>query len=69
MHSFNGAYNMAHPEIEALSDHEQSLRSAMQPVSFDRNLNQSWNFKPGIKLVTAVLRNPSVIYRNPTCLI
>jgi ATP-dependent DNA helicase RecG len=30
--SFNGAYNMAHPEIEILSEHEQSLRSAMQPV-------------------------------------
>jgi ATP-dependent DNA helicase RecG len=23
---------MAHPEIEAMSEHEQSLRSAMQPV-------------------------------------
>jgi len=30
--SFNGMYNMAHPEIELLSEHEQSLRSAMQPV-------------------------------------
>jgi ATP-dependent DNA helicase RecG len=30
--SFNGAYNMAHPEIEPMSEHEQSLRSAMQPV-------------------------------------
>jgi ATP-dependent DNA helicase RecG len=30
--SFNGAYNMAHPEIELLSEHEKSLRSAMQPV-------------------------------------
>jgi ATP-dependent DNA helicase RecG len=30
--SFNGTYNMAHPEIELLSEHEQSLRSAMQPV-------------------------------------
>jgi ATP-dependent DNA helicase RecG len=30
--SFNGMYNMAHPEIEMLSEHEQSLRSAMQPV-------------------------------------
>ncbi|NGY38784.1 ATP-dependent DNA helicase RecG [Flavobacterium sp. XN-5] len=30
--SFNGAYNMAHPEIEAMSEHEQSLRSAMQAV-------------------------------------
>lgn len=30
--SFNGAYNMAHPEIEAMSEREQSLRSAMQPV-------------------------------------
>ncbi len=30
--SFNGLFNMAHPEIEMLSEHEQSLRSAMQPV-------------------------------------
>ncbi|TDE02613.1 ATP-dependent DNA helicase RecG [Flavobacterium hiemivividum] len=30
--SFNGAYNMAHPEIEAMSEHEKSLRSAMQAV-------------------------------------
>jgi len=30
--SFNGLFNMAHPEIELLKEHEQSLRSAMQPV-------------------------------------
>ncbi len=30
--SFNGVFNMAHPEMELLSDHEQSLRSAMQPI-------------------------------------
>ena len=30
--SFNGAYNMPHPDIELLSEHEKSLRSAMQPV-------------------------------------
>ena len=30
--SFNGTYNMAHPEIELMAEHEQSLRSAMQPV-------------------------------------
>ncbi|MFQ3173774.1 MAG: ATP-dependent DNA helicase RecG [Flavobacterium sp.] len=30
--SFSGIYNMSHPEIELLSEHEQSLRSAMQPV-------------------------------------
>lgn len=30
--SFNGVYNMAHPEIELMAEHEQSLRSAMQPV-------------------------------------
>lgn len=30
--SFNGVFNLAHPEIELLSEHEQSLRSAMQPV-------------------------------------
>ena len=30
--SFNGMYNMAHPEIELLAEHEKSLRSAMQAV-------------------------------------
>ena len=30
--SFNGLFNMAHPEIELLTEHEKSLRSAMQPV-------------------------------------
>jgi len=30
--SFNGVFNMAHPEMELLADHEKSLRSAMQPI-------------------------------------
>jgi len=30
--AFNGVFNMAHPEIELLKEHEQSLRSALQPV-------------------------------------
>ena len=30
--SFGNTFNMAHPEIELMSEHEQSLRSAMQPV-------------------------------------
>lgn len=30
--SFNGMYNMAHPEIELWAEHEKSLRSAMQAV-------------------------------------
>jgi ATP-dependent DNA helicase RecG len=30
--SFGNTFNMAHPEIELLAEHEQSLRSAMQPV-------------------------------------
>src|SRR5690606_9876645 len=29
---FNGVFNMPHPEMELLAEHEQSLRSAMQPV-------------------------------------
>ncbi|HEY0045101.1 MAG TPA: ATP-dependent DNA helicase RecG [Flavobacterium sp.] len=29
---FNGLFSMAHPEMELLSEHEKSLRSAMQPV-------------------------------------
>ncbi len=30
--NFNGQYSMAHPEMELQSEHENSLRSAMQPV-------------------------------------
>lgn len=30
--AFNGVFNMAHPEMELLAEHEQSLRSAMQPI-------------------------------------
>jgi ATP-dependent DNA helicase RecG len=30
--SFNGSYNMAHPEMELFTEHEKSLRSALQPV-------------------------------------
>jgi ATP-dependent DNA helicase RecG len=30
--SFGNIFNMAHPEIELMTEHEQSLRSAMQPV-------------------------------------
>jgi ATP-dependent DNA helicase RecG len=30
--SFNGQFTMAHPEMELLNEHEQSLRSALQPV-------------------------------------
>ena len=29
---FNGTFNMPHPELELLEDHEKSLRSAMQPI-------------------------------------
>ena len=30
--AFNNTYSFSHPEIELLSEHEKSLRSAMQPV-------------------------------------
>ena len=30
--SFGNSFNMAHPEIELMTEHEKSLRSAMQPV-------------------------------------
>lgn len=30
--SFNGTFNMAHPEMELLSEHQKSLRSAMQAI-------------------------------------
>lgn len=30
--AFGSTFNMAHPEMELLAEHEQSLRSAMQPI-------------------------------------
>ncbi|WP_299385908.1 ATP-dependent DNA helicase RecG [uncultured Lacinutrix sp.] len=30
--NFGGKYNMAHPDIELLKEHEQNLRSALQPI-------------------------------------
>ncbi|WP_116788199.1 ATP-dependent DNA helicase RecG [Flavobacterium psychrotrophum] len=30
--AFNGVFNMAHPEMEPMAEHEASLRSAMQPI-------------------------------------
>lgn len=30
--SFSGIFNMAHPEMELLEEHQESLRSALQPV-------------------------------------
>ena len=30
--SFNGTFNMAHPEMELLSEHQKSLRSALQAI-------------------------------------
>nr|WP_322626266.1 ATP-dependent DNA helicase RecG [uncultured Flavobacterium sp.] len=30
--AFNGMFNMPHPEMELLTEHEASLRSAMQPI-------------------------------------
>ncbi len=30
--SFSGKFNMPHPDIELLSEHEKNLRSAMQPI-------------------------------------
>ena len=29
---FNGVFNMPHPEMELLEDHEKNIRSAMQPI-------------------------------------
>jgi hypothetical protein len=34
-------FNMAHPEIELMSEHEQSSFSDATRLSFDRNLNES----------------------------
>ena len=32
VNNFGGKYNMAHPDIELLTEHEQNLRSTLQPI-------------------------------------
>ncbi|WP_290700222.1 ATP-dependent DNA helicase RecG [Lacinutrix sp.] len=32
VNTFGGKYNMAHPDIELLTEHEQNLRSTLQPI-------------------------------------
>lgn len=32
INSFNGLYSMPHPEMEILAEHQQNLRTAMQPI-------------------------------------
>ncbi|MEJ6791370.1 MAG: ATP-dependent DNA helicase RecG [Lacinutrix sp.] len=32
VNNFGGKYNMAHPDMELLTEHEQNLRSALQPI-------------------------------------
>lgn len=51
--SFNGTFNMAHPELETLETHKASLRSAMQPVypSTEKLNNKGINSKVISKLM------------------
>lgn len=53
VNSFNGTFNMAHPELETLETHKASLRSAMQPVypSTEKLNNKGINSKVISKLM------------------
>jgi len=51
--SFNGTFSMSHPEIELLTEHQQSLRSAMQPVypSTEKLSNRGISNRTFIKMI------------------
>ncbi|MGA9639634.1 OB-fold nucleic acid binding domain-containing protein, partial [Flavobacterium sp.] len=62
--SFNGAFNMAHPEMEPLSEHQQSLRSAMQPVypSTEKLTNKGITNKVVNKLMQQLFQEAQTLF-------
>ncbi|MDD3004126.1 ATP-dependent DNA helicase RecG [Flavobacterium sp.] len=60
--SFNGIFNMPHPEIELLSEHQKSLRSALQPVypSTETLVNRGISNRTVGKLMEALFSEPQL---------
>lgn len=60
--SFNGVFNMPHPEIELLSEHQKSLRSALQPVypSTETLVNRGISNRTVSKLMENIFSEPQL---------
>ena len=62
--SFGNTFNMPHPEIELLSEHEQSLRSAMQPVypSTEKLINRGVSNRTINKMVQQLFQETQLLF-------
>ncbi len=71
--AFGSQFNMAHPEIELLSEHQQSLRSAMQPVypSTEKLTNKGITNRVVNKLMQQLFHETQALFSEtlPDCLI
>ncbi len=62
--SYGTIFNMPHPEIELLSEHEQSLRSAMQPVypSTEKLINRGISNRTINKMVLQLFQETQLLF-------
>ncbi|CAM4095137.1 ATP-dependent DNA helicase RecG [Flavobacterium antarcticum] len=65
--AFNGVFNMPHPEIELLAEHQQSLRSAMQPVypSTETLSNRGVTNRTLVKMMEQLFSEPQLNFIDP----
>ena len=65
--AFNGVFNMPHPEIELLAEHQQSLRSAMQPVypSTETLSNRGVTNRTVVKMMEHLFSEPQLNFVEP----
>ncbi len=65
--AFNGVFNMPHPEIELLAEHQQSLRSAMQPVypSTETLSNRGVTNRTLVKMMEQLFSEPQLNFVEP----
>ena len=65
--AFNGVFNMPHPEIELLAEHQQSLRSAMQPVypSTETLTNRGVTNRTVVKMMEQLFSEPQLNFAEP----
>ena len=65
--AFNGVFNMPHPEIELLVEHQQSLRSAMQPIypSTETLSNRGITNRVFIKMFEQLFTQPELNFIEP----
>ena len=65
--AFNGIFNMPHPEIELLAEHQQSLRSAMQPIypSTETLSNRGISNRAFIKIIEQLFSERDLNFIEP----